>query len=244
MFRPRFLYVLLFALSLIVCVPGCGEITDGYIYIDNTGNSAVTVLVDDVEMCQVEPGTFEKIMVKLGPHQITVKSSGRTIYSDTHVLDSGDRPFRRPTYLLNPDGTQRYCDISILYGDDYDMERRRDSLLQVADRVENQGDESARAELDRRIAKEFEEMSRDIVVFGDRPWIRFETSSNVLTPVANTVYGSKRREGAERSALIRISKQWNAKIAKVLRVKKPTLRDLHRLAEVQSQVLELVPFRG
>lgn len=244
MLRPRFITVTLFVVLLVVCVPGCGEITDGYVYIDNGGGSSMTVFVDGVEKCQIAPGTFDKIMLKLGPHQFCIKSNGTEIYNQSQVLDAGDRPFRRPTYLLNPDGKYRYCDISILYGDDHDMERRRGELLEIAERVENQGDQSARIELDKRIAREFKEMSNDIKVFGDRPWIRFETPNNILTPVANTVYGSKRKDGTERSALIRISRKWNAKIAKALRTKKPTLRDLHRLAEVQSEVLDLVPFRG
>lgn len=236
---------------LFCCVAGCGELTDGYVYVDNGGPAAIEVFVDGEQKLTVAPGEVKRMMLKLGEHQFVVKRGDATIYNLSHVLDSGDRPFRRPKYILNPDNSHRYCEVTVKYGEDGYAIRRAQQLQAAYERLEQGNDDGAsQVEIDglfanfqNRVRYEFKEISNNLEVFGDGPFIQFETPHNILKPVASSVR-EKYGDSAERLALIRVPAKVHEMVTKALQVDNPTIEDLLTLAQAEGELQKHVPVRG
>ena len=100
MTQKNLLWVVGISVVLLLC--GC-EYTVGYVYVDNGGSKPVTVTVDGKDMGTIAPGSVERLTVDLGPRQFRVTRGKSVVYNKTHKIDSGDRPYRIPQYVLNPD---------------------------------------------------------------------------------------------------------------------------------------------
>ena len=119
--------------------------------------------------------------------------------------------------MLNPDNSNRYCEVAVRYGRDRFEDERLNELKSLAERV-RQGQEAgedpkklARLEtrLDKMVKDQFKRLSWDLCAFGDAPFFRFETPNNILTPANSSVW-VKYSDNVEHSALIRVPQQVQA----------------------------------
>ena len=86
-----------------------------WIYVDNTGERALTIRLDGDVKATVAPGTFAVVKCRDGKHRIQVERGDESVFDEEKELSkpNGDRPTK---YLLNPDATGHYHTHSVEYG--------------------------------------------------------------------------------------------------------------------------------
>lgn len=249
MLRPTFTLPL--CLLAIVFISGCVEQTEGYVFVDNGTESTMYVEVDGEQVAKIRPGQFEKIALDLGERQFIVKSDGDVIYQASHTLDSGDRPLRRPTYLLNPDGSNRYCEVNVVYGEDQASNRSIEELFNLVSHVESEKEEGHEDEvtrleweLDRKATAEYRKIKNDMVAFGDDRFFQFDQPSYMLERLPNSVSGSKYSTKAERTTILRVPAKIHDYVRDALEVEEPHADDFEKLLLANEIVQALIPFRN
>ncbi|WP_149498832.1 hypothetical protein [Roseiconus lacunae] len=106
--------VLATMVAICLLVPsGCKEVSQAFVHLDNGHDRPVTIFVDGIYAGRVESGHSRRLTLPLGHHEFFVKDDQRVVYSAAHRLDSGDRPYRTPVFILNPDGNNRYCELQL-----------------------------------------------------------------------------------------------------------------------------------
>ena len=222
---------------------------EGYVYVDNGLQESIKVEVDGIEVATVRPGTSKKLTLALGPREFRVTSGDQVVYEATHTIDLGDRPFRRPKYILNPDNSNRYCNVEVVYGDDSLTQGSADMMVSLISKAashnaEGIDDEATRRqwELDRQIQCKYRSLAGDMCAFGDEAFFQIETSGNILQPLPNMVFTSSHSSSAKRHSLIRVPQQIHDFIYQAKQVEEPTQEDLAKMAVAHEVVQSLVPF--
>ncbi len=250
MFRIRSVLLLALAIAFLVHLPGCGEQTEGFVFVDNGGPKTIIVEIDGKKMGSISSRKFKKFRLDLGVHHFRVTAGDEVIYDKQHTLDFGDRPFKRPTFLLNPDNSNRYCEASVVYGDDRLTQHSVDAMVTLISKAASKeatggGDEATRRkwELDQKIKSKYRSLRNDLKAFGGEPFFRFETPHNILQPMPNAVIGSRHSSSSERSTLIRVPVEVHDAVYKLLQVEEPTAEDMRHLMITDKMVQALIPFR-
>jgi hypothetical protein len=130
-------YPILILFVLFVCpFTGCFQRQDACIYVDNNTKESMTVEIDGKRVAYVSANKIHRIKrVKLGEHQITVRSNGEVIFDEVkniEALDGGSVWQNR--YVLNPSGTSRYWAYKMKYEFNEEVEiKTADSVPQMCD---------------------------------------------------------------------------------------------------------------
>ena len=125
---------ILLPITLVLALPlvtGCLEETTGIVIFDNGAASVITVSIDGEDVATVEPGHSKPITIDLGERHIQVKHGSQVTYDEKHDFNYGERPYRRPMWILNPDETHCYCDVSVQYGFDEYVAARHDRIARM-----------------------------------------------------------------------------------------------------------------
>ncbi|MCA9218227.1 MAG: hypothetical protein KDB27_34400 [Planctomycetales bacterium] len=249
---------ILLPITLVLALPlvtGCLEETTGIVIFDNGAASVITVSIDGEDVATVEPGHSKPITIDLGERHIQVKHGSQVTYDEKHDFNYGERPYRRPMWILNPDETHCYCDVSVQYGFDEYVAARHDRIARMIESLnefDDAGPLDEAQEIDRaklvvsmkgHIAHEFRQILNDLETFPDGPLVQIEAVGTILAPVNDTIY-TRHSDSEERSSLVRIPRVLRDKIQQLAAIESPTIEDLQDLLIAQSDARVFVHIKG
>ena len=244
---------------LLAVAPGCGEQVEGDVHVDNGSEELIVVFVDGKQEARIGPGRCRRLTLPLGDRTFKVTQGDHVIYEQTHKVDSGNRPFRRPTYVLNPDRKNRYCEVEVAHKDeDVQSQDLEDLITMISNSSKNatpnedvvtegQTDEAIQAakekrETNRAIIRQYREVLKNLIAMGDDAFFPVAHGSHLFRPLPMVGYN---RHGGDqkRTTLARVPKVLHDYIAEAATVKKPTVAELDRLKLAHDVTLSYVAFR-
>ena len=99
-------------------VSGCNlPPMDVFVYVDNSGNQPMVILVDGVEAMNVPAGEVAELALKPGEHQFLIRAGDETVCDLTRNVEASDKFGMRRKYLFDPLKNNRYQTYVIQYGD-------------------------------------------------------------------------------------------------------------------------------
>lgn len=242
--------VLSLAAIAIAATAGCGEptpVTEGIIHIDNGLTSTMVWHLDGKEVGPVEAGQVEMYRIGLGERTFRVTVEGRTIYEKKHTLTFGDRPYKHPTFVLNPDDSHRYCQVKVVYGNDSLSDGTADMLVSAISWAANQGHEGI-SEEQRQKELEYDRLKYEyekLLSYADpKPYDTFFEVSpycRVLQPVPNTMYTGKYSSSTSLVTLMRVPREIHDFLSTAKLKTEFTKEDIREMARVQGLIQDMVP---
>ncbi len=249
-------------------IPGCAKPTEGYVHVDNGSEQLIVVFVDDKQQARIGPGRCRRLKLPLGQRHFIVKCGDEVIYEETHTLDAGKNSFRSPTYVLNPDRSNRYCDVEVVYHDDaFGGQDLADLITMISNPNPSgstdqdaapeetssggEGEEESKADAEteqqrrrknRALVRQYRRVSKQLVAKGDEAFFEIHHSGDLFKPLPTVVY-SRQSGDQKRTTLARIPKVLHDYIAEAARVKQPTAEQLERLKVAHEVAISYVPFR-
>jgi hypothetical protein len=218
-------------MMLIVAV-GCGE-PNASVTIDNSGEAALVVEVNDEPKAMIEPGTFQTLSFPPGEYNFKVQAAGETLFEGTKTLEPSKSFGSGREYVWNPDGGNRYAVCKVVYGDMVFGSAAESAILKFAEQHTGQKADPTRVD--------FIKMKRYAEPMPADPW--FELPLDCMYTLRNPPESVYTRGGSTaRRALTRISKEDHHQLQTVFAVENPTESDLEILAEVTVRTLDSLEF--
>ena len=249
MFRLSTFASLTLAAIMTATMTGCGEQTEAFIHVDNGSKATMVVHVDGQELGPVAAGQVKKFKIDLGQRKFKVTVAGRSIYERTHTLSYGDRPYRRPVYILNPDHSHRYCQVKVLYGDNSLTDATADLLVSSIAWAANQGHEEISEEerqrnIDHdRLNSAYQKLLGHGFAYDYEPFIEVDSHCQILQPVPNVMYTSQYNSSTSMTTIMRVSPEIHNFLRAAKLKTRFTEQDVREMAEMQFELQDIVPTR-
>lgn len=211
-----------FALAMLV--GGCSlPPMDTWIYVDNSLDEPLVVLVDGQERATIEPGLSATLEYPPGEYHFVVKAGDRVLLDERKKLEESDGFGPRRKLLLNPDQETRYQIYVMQYGESRLGGAMESGLLSM------QTDENARNQyLYRKLLK-------DIELVPQGAWNEVTGSEYVLKLPPDSVVSKSAIE--KKKVVARIDTKDYARLQRASRKERPTERDIEALAELLDDIV-------
>ncbi|MFU7562281.1 hypothetical protein ACMFWY_26590 [Roseiconus sp. JC912] len=224
---------------LLLAPTGCREVTEAFVHIDNGEERPINVYVDDVFVAQVNAGHCRRLTLPLGTHQFSVQalankstnSRSEILYSQSHTLETGNRPYRTPIYVLNPDGNNRYCEVALTDPDTAAADNGDPIVTLVSHQPATEsldGNENRTKILGENLQNEFNAMLEKTRLYDPRSFFRVDQTNHLFGPFPKSVFKLSTGSGPA-SAMVRIPIGLHQKLSRVKAVTDPTEADLELL---------------
>ena len=219
------------AMTLTAAV-GCGE-PNATVTIDNSGEAALVVEVNDLPKAMIEPGTFQTLSFPPGEYKFKLQSAGETLFDGMKTLEPSEVFGFGREYIWNPGGENRYAVCKVMYGSMIFGNAAEDAILKFAEQHTGQKADPARVE--------FFKIKRYAEPMPSTTW--FEMPRGVMYTLKNPPESVYTRSGStSRRALTRISKEDHRQLQTVYSIENPTESDVEILAEVAERALNSLEF--
>ncbi|OYP28232.1 hypothetical protein [Rhodopirellula sp. MGV] len=227
---------------LLLAPLGCKEVSEAFVHIDNGHHAAIAVYVDDVFAGEISPGHSRRLTLPLGEHHFRVLSAGQPVYDTIHHLDSGNRPYRTPVYVLNPDGNNRYCEVEMATNafepDAFSADHSKVTL--VNHWPEREPDLTSD---DRTIRARYQRLTQHAIAHPQRPFFKIKRADFFFGPLPSAVLSNDDLFNSP-SALTRVSARVHKTIIDAKEIESPSEQDLERLEKAVNAAVRSVPIRS
>ena len=102
-------------LVAVLSAGGCGAAVGANLFVDNDGDRAIRVQIDDGKLRYVGPGNQKNFHVPYGEHRIRVTRGDSVIVNETKVFEPHVNGPNWRHYLLDPDADTRYAVYEYYY---------------------------------------------------------------------------------------------------------------------------------
>lgn len=202
-------------LILAILISGCSGKQNVWVYVDNGLDTAMNVEVDGVEMAEVPPKAFQKIVVPVGQRSIKVTSAGETIYEGSKKVAGSREAFVTQRYLFNPDENNLYWSYNTKHG--------KDGMLSKAIQNASAGDE---------MKAEFRKLRKEFDVMPSENWFAIPKGAYVLEDVPSRV--ATQGTAITSKVVSRVQKDHYKFLKSIKTMRQPTTCDLMDLEYVYS----------
>ncbi len=205
---------LLFIVAACGCMP---SEQNAWVYIDNTTNSEMTVVIDSNEAAKVPAGSVEKIKLITGEHAFMVRSAGTILYNGIHTVTPSNSFMWMQSYIFNPDRKGRYATMEVHYGSAF-----KEKLKQIA--FQNKDEEQA-------VRDEYRDLVKNLKALPSNAWVEVPQGAKVFEPAPESV---RSKRSTTRLVLNRIDEKGYNFLNSALKKTTPTLDELADLWEFSA----------
>lgn len=194
-----------------------------WVYVDNTTDQPLVVLVDGKEAATIDAGHSAKVEYPPGEYHFLVRSGEQVLLDEKKMLEPLDKFAGRRKYLLNPDGSARYQIYVLQYGESRLGDAMESGLLSM------QKDPKLRNQY------LYRQLLKDFVLLPQTAWNDVTDAEYVLAIPPDSVRSSSGIE--KKKVLARIDAQDYARLKLATVKEHPKQRDVEALAELLDEVV-------
>lgn len=197
--------------------------TYDWIYVDNTTDQPLVVLVDGQEAATIDLGSSTKLKYPPGEYHFLVKSGERVLLDEKKTLEPSDKFAACRKYLLNPDPAARYQIYVLQYGESRLGDAMESGLLSM--------------QKDAKLRNQYlyRQLLKDFVLLPQTAWNDVTDAEYVLKIPPDSVRSSTGIE--KKKVLARIDAADYARLKLATVKEHPKQRDVEALAELLDEVV-------
>jgi hypothetical protein len=212
------------AFALAALVGGCSlPPMDTWIYVDNSLEEPLVVLVDGQERVTIEPGLSATLEYPPGEYHFVVKAGDRVLLDERKKLEETDSFGPRRKLLLNPDAETKYQIYVMQYGQSRLGDAMESGLLSM------QKDPQARNQY------LYKQLLKDLTLVPQGTWSEVTGSEYVLKLPPDSVVSKSAIE--KKKVVARIDAKDYARMQRAGRKERPTERDVEALADLLDDIV-------
>jgi hypothetical protein len=221
--HPKTLLALL--LTAAALCTGCSlPPMDAWVYVDNSTDEPLVVLVDGKEAARVKPGASKTLEYPPGEYRFVVKSGDEVLFDEKQKLDVADTFAPRRKYLLNPNGETRYQIYVLQYGGSRLGDAMESGMLSM------QKDPKVRNQY------LYNKLLKDITLVPEGAWNEISGAEFVLELPPDVV--RSRTAIAKKNVLAQISGEDYARVKMARKREHPREKDVEALADLLDEILD------